>query len=229
MKTLNVKNSIALVLTAASFFMMTSCQAPAERDAKVNPKVAGDLVEVKSINEVISGKSVYVKGSKKDALATLDSGIKQIKMDGSKVEAILAKISNEDKKDAIEAQLNSGAIAILVLRDEVKILKVTPEVDLTLNYDILSSKYLSKMKELHKASDVAQQSSKLRELRDLKYISPRAQEEKFGLVQMASVKVVKFGVLDNVYSDYNEKKAILDIKETPFEMATHIVLGDENE
>jgi hypothetical protein len=226
MKKMNVKNSLKLFLTAATFFMMSSCQAPNEREAKVNPKVAGGLVGINDVCEA-TNKQVCVQGSKKEEVQKLDSELKQSKIDGSQAEIILSKISNPDVKDLIEKQLSSGSITFLILRDEVKVFKITPEIDVNLDYDVLSSKYLAKMKEYHKASDVTQQLSKLRELREIKYISPRSQGEKFGLVELASVKVAKFGVLDNVYTDYKEKKSILDIKETPFEMATHILLAEE--
>ncbi len=47
------------------------------------------------------------------------------------------------------------------------------------------------------------------------------------MVELTSLKVEKFGTLENDTDDYGQRKHFLVVKERPFEMATHIVIGGE--
>jgi hypothetical protein len=225
MKT-TIKN-ITLGLTTLAVLSLVACNQPAERKAVVDKAIAENLVEIKSVSEVIGSKSVYVSGGNKPSVSELDSSIKQVKIEGTKVEALLKKVTGEKTKAALDAQLKDGGVALVVLDDQIKILKVTNDLDLTLDYDVLSSKYLGKLKELSKAADVQQQSALAREVRELMYVAPRKLDEKFGMVEITALKIEQLCVLDNDRTDYNEKKAVLKVQARPLSVATHMVVGGE--
>lgn len=229
MKHINLAKSFVLGLSAATLLMATACSQPAEREAKLDKSIDGKVMEMKEVTEVVgpSPKSVYVSGGNKQAVADLDSSIKQIKIEGSKVEELLKKVTGEKTKAALDAQLKDGGVALVILGDQIKILKVTNDLDLAMDYDVLSSKYLGKLKELSKAADVQQQSALAREVRELMYVAPRKHDEKFGMVEITALKIEQMGVLDNDRTDYNEKKAILKVKARPLSVATHMVVGGE--
>lgn len=226
MKNLNLAKTLVLGLSAATLLMTTACSQPAERVAKIDEKIAGNLVELKQVSEVVGSKSVYVSGGNKQSITNLDSGIKQIKIEG-KIEELLKKVTGDKTKAALEAQLKDGGVALVVLGDQIKILKVTNDLDLALDYDVLSSKYLGKLKELSKAADVQQQSALAREVRDLMFVAPRKLDEKFGMVEITALKIEQLGVLDNDRTDYNEKKSILKVQARPLSAATHMIVGGE--
>lgn len=227
MKHINLTKTLALGFSATALLMMTSCYQPAERAAVVDKAIAEKVVEIKAVSEVVGSKSVYVSGGNKQAVADLDSSIKQIKIEGTKVEALLAKVTGATTKAALDEQLKNGGVALVVLGDQIKILKVTNDLDLALDYDVLSSKYLGKLKELSKAADVQQQSALAREVRDLMHVAPRKLDEKFGMVEITALKIEQLGVLDNDRTDYNEKKAVLKVQARPLSAATHMVVGGE--
>ena len=227
MKHMNLAKSLALGLSAATLLLATACSQPAEREAKLDKSIDGKVLEISEVSEVVSGKSVYVSGGNKESVTALDGSIKQIKIEGSKVEELLKKVTGAKTKAALDAQLKDGGVALVILGDQVKILKVTADLDLSLDYDVLSSKYLGKLKDLSKAADVQQQSALAREVRDLMHVAPRKLDEKFGMVEITALKIEQLGVLDNDRTDYNEKKAILKVQARPLNVATHMVVGGE--
>jgi hypothetical protein len=227
MKHMNLAKTIVLGLSAATLLMATACSQPAERAAKLDKSIDGKVLEMKEVSEVVGSKSVYVSGGNKQSLTDLDSSIKQVKIEGSKVEELLKKVTGAKTKAALDEQLKNGGVALVVLGDQIKILKVTNDLDLALDYDVLSSKYLGKLKDLSKAADVQQQSALAREVRDLMYVAPRKLDEKFGMVEITALKIEQMGVLDNDRTEYNEKKAILKVQARPLSTATHMVVGGE--
>ena len=227
MKNSNIAKKLVLGLSAATLLMATACSQPAEREAKLDKSIDGKVLEIKAVSEVVGSKSVYVSGGNKTAVSELDSSIKQVKIEGSKVEELLKKVTGEKTKAALDAQLKDGGVALVILGDQIKILKVTNDLDLSLDYDVLSSKYLGKLKDLSKAADVQQQSALAREVRELMFVAPRKLDEKFGMVEITALKIEQLGVLDNDRTDYNEKKAILKVQARPLNLATHMVVGGE--
>ena len=227
MKNVILKNSVLISATCALVFA-SSCYKGAERPAVVNPKAASNIFAIKDLAEITndSVKTVYVQNGDKSSVAALDASLKQVKIEGS-IDSILKRISIDANKAALNNQLKDGAIAVVVLKDQIKILKVVPDTDLNLNYDVLSMKYMKTLKQLAKTSDAAQQSSLAQQLSDLKYTSPKKLGEKFGLVELSSITIVKTGVLDNERTDYDEKKSVLNVFDKPLELSTHMVLGTE--
>lgn len=226
-KNLILKVSV-LGLAAGSLLLASACNRPSERPSVVAKSVSEKVMEIKAISEVTAegSKTVYVSGGEKADVTKLDGDLKQVKIEG-KVDALIKKIKSDKTKKALEEQLKNGAIALVVLKGEIKVLKVVPDVELTLNYDVLSLKYMSRMKALAKANDIKVQSDIANELNELKYQSPKSLGEKFGLVELTSLKVEKFGILDNERNDYDEKKSTLNVQDRPFDVSTHILVGDE--
>jgi hypothetical protein len=88
-------------------------------------------------------------------------------------------------------------------------------------------KYLTKLKEHAKSSDARAQAAMEGELAQAKAERPSQIGETYGFIEVASIKVEKFGVLDNERTDYGEKKSLLNVIDTTFELATHLLVGDE--
>jgi len=94
--------------------------------------------------------------------------------------------------------------------------------------------YFKKMKDLSKTSDIQAQNKLQSEINELAYMSPDDvnrkngdEAEKFGLIEVTAIKVAKFGVMEDERTDYGERKSVQNISPKPFEMSTHLVLGDE--
>ena len=217
-----------LIIATAALSFLVACNQPAERPAVINSKVKDSVFEIATLSEVTGKtKNIYVSGGPKDSVAALDSTLKQIKIEGN-IDAILKKVKNDTTRAALDKQLSSGAVAIVILKDQIKILKVVPDVDLNLSYGVVSLKYLSRLKDLSKTSDSATQTSMVNELHELKFSSPSSLGEKFGLVEITSIGILGYGTLENERTDYGEKKSLLNISAKPFELSTHIQIGDEN-
>jgi hypothetical protein len=213
------------LIIATAFIALTACNTPAEREAIVNPS-GGNIMELSALTEITGAKKTVLVNSKKEEIKAMDPSLNQVKAEG-KLSEVLEKVTTEAKKEELEKHMATGAVALLVLPDQIKIYKVVSEVDLNLNYDVLSFQYLSRMKAYNKSSDVAAKAMIAREMQDLKYASPKSLGEKSGLVELTSIAIKRYGTLENVRTDYGEKKSILDISAKPFDMATHIELGDE--
>ena len=78
-----------------------------------------------------------------------------------------------------------------------------------------------------KSSDARVQADLASELDAAKMERPSQIGESYGFMEISSIKIEKVGILDNERTDYNEKKSLLNVIEGPFEMATHILVGDE--
>lgn len=213
-----------IALTGALF---TGCQRPTERPSVVNSKIAANLFEVKDLSELTGEKSktVFYQGSEKDI--SKFAGVNQAKLDGTKAQDIIKKVKSPAAKAALDEHLKTGVVALVVLDDQIKVLKLVPETFSTFENKVTSMAFVTKLKALSKTSDVKVQNDLFKQLNDLQYKSPAELGETFGLVEIAAIKVTNYGVLDNEKTDYNEKKSTLNIDKKPFEFATHIVIGDE--
>jgi|GEM_PF-6618401 len=229
--------TVILALTTAPL-LFTGCNKPAERPSAVNTGVAPNLYAVTDFSEITtadvkSPKTVYYSGEKKTEMLAqngdkkpMDASLKQVKIEG-KVQDLLKLVSKEDTKKMLEDHLKTGVIAVVILNDEIKVLKVVPETISTFDLTLLSLTYLSTFKAYVKTSDKVNQSSLVSQLNTLRYKSPADLGEKFGLAEISSIIVKKHGNLDNERNDYNEKKSILNVIDSPFEVSTHLVLGTE--
>lgn len=224
MKNNLILTSVILGMTSAAL-LFTGCNKPTERPAIIDSAIAANLMELKDLGEITTDKTVYSSTGKAD-ISGYAGSLKQTKLAG-KVEELIKKIKSEGTKSAIDAQLATGVIAIVVLDDQIKILKVTSQTSNTLDSQVTSLTYIGKLKALSKASEATSQASIVSELEMLKYKSPAELNETFGLVEITAIKVAKHGNLDNVRNDYNEKKSILNVIERPFDVSTHIVVGEE--
>lgn len=204
----------------------TGCNKPAERPSVVDSKIAANLMELKDIGEITSDKKLVFSSSGAQDIAAYAGTLKQVKLEG-KVADILKKVSAENSKKSLEDQLKSGAIAITVLDDQIKILKVVPQTSNTFDVQVTSLTYLSKLKAFSKANDATQQQKLASEMDFYSHKSPADLGETFGLVEITSIKIMQHGNLDNDRTDYNEKKSILKVIDRPFDVSTHIVIGEE--
>lgn len=213
------------ILALSCLILLSSCgNQLAERKAVPNPKVAANIIALKDAPEITNEKSknVLVLGGEKDSVKALDASIKQVKIEGV-ADTILKKVTKPETRTALDEHLKTGAVALVILKDQIKVLKVTADTSLNLNYDVFSLRYMSRLKALSKASDPMVITALEAELRELKFDKP----EKFGLVEITAIKIDKVGTLENERTDYNEKKSLLNVADKPFEMATHIVIGNE--
>ncbi len=223
-KNLIITSVILGMATTAVLF--TGCSKPTERPSVVNSKISANLVELKDLGEITSeAKVVYSLGGDKE-ISGYAGSLKQAKLEG-KVADLIKKIKTPGNKKAIDDQLKSGAIAIVVLDDQIKVLKVTSQTANTLDTQVTSLTYLSKVKALCKTSEAAAQATIQSEIATIRYKSPAELNETFGLVEVTSLKIEHHGNLDNEKTDYNEKKSTLNVVDRPFEVSTHIVVGEE--
>jgi hypothetical protein len=217
-----------LIGMSATVTLFTGCSRPTQREAKVNSKIAANLFVIADLPEV-TGKeaAVHVQGGKKDLKLSADAKLSQTKLEGSATEKIFKKVTKDETKAALAEQLKTGAVAIVVLDDQIKIMKVVADTTNSVDTRISSLAYLAKMKQLVKASDKVVQQSLKSELEILQYQTPAELGEKFGLVEITALKIEKHGILDNEKTDYNEAKSILNVVAKPFELSTHIIVGEE--
>jgi hypothetical protein len=239
----------------------------------MNKSVDGKVFAIKDLGDVAGATKTVVVKSAKDAVKKMDDKLAIISTDG-KVGDLLKKIKPGNSKDAIDSQLNVGAIAVLVLKDQIKLYKVvdtrpqppadqtpaqpapppvnnptppadqqptppaTPAEDVVLlsdsgeasataPQDILTFNYLSRLKAQSKMADIKAQPDMQAELDAAKLQRPSDVGENYGFTEITSLCVEKVGILDNERTDYGEKKSTLNVVEGPFEMATHVVVGDE--
>lgn len=217
---------ISVILGLANTaILFTGCNKPTERPSVIDSSIAANLMELKDLGEITSDAKVAYSSSGKADIAAFAGSLKQAKLEG-KVADLIKKVKTEGTKAAIDEQLKAGAIAIVVLDDQIKILKVTNQTANTFDTQVTSLKYLGRLKALSKA-DSASQASIFSELEVLKYKSPAELGETFGLSEITAVKVVQHGNLGNVRTDYGEKKSILKVIDSPFDVSTHIVVGEE--
>lgn len=252
------------ILLASALLVFAACNKPAERTAVVNKDVANKVFAISDLAELTSSKkAVLVSGGPTDAVTKMDASLKQIKLEG-KSDAIIKKITSEAPKADLEKHLKTGAVALVILKDQIKIFKImpdpaappqpqtqqdTPKPDASkpgsaeiatesapaANEEaaagpapkLLTMKYLNKLKEHSKSSDARAQAAMEGELAQAKEESPSQIGETYGFVEVAAVTVEKFGVLDNERTEYGEKKSLLNVIDTTFELATHLLVGDE--
>lgn len=220
--------STVLGITAAAL-LVTGCNKPTQRPSELDKELAGKVMEIKELSEITGdSKAVFYSGSEKD-LSGMNSeavSLKQNKLEG-KVEELTKKIKNPAKAAALAAQLQNGVIAIVVLEREIKILKVVPEINHAPDHLVSSLQLYNAMKDMSKTSDAQAQSELAQKMDVLKFQSPAQLHEKFGLVEISSIKVEKYGVLEDQRTEYGERKSVQGITQKPFQFATHIVVGDE--
>lgn len=228
----------ALIIAASS------CQKAAERDAKMADAINGKVMEVKDIGQITGGptsavdvanaaaapavKRIVYVSKKQDDVQKLDEALDQKKVDATKAKDILAKVSKDETKADLEEHLKTGAVALVIMKDHIKVLKVVPDVDFTGKYKIQSLRYTQRMQAMDAAVDAQSQGVIAQDIKaNIAGKAPRTLGEKFGLVELTSIKIEKMGVLENERTEYGEKKSILNITEKPLSEATHIVLGEE--
>lgn len=225
--------SLALGLTAAAV-VFTGCNKPTQRDSVMDKEIAGKVMELSALKEITSAsaeapKTVLYAGSEKN-LSALNSEavtLSQIKLEGD-IEKITKKVTTPTKAAAIAEQLKEGVIAIVILESEVKILKVTPEVtNNNPDYVVSSLQLFDAMKAMSRTSNPQMQAELVQKMDQVKFQSPAQLGEKFGLVELAAVKVEKYGVLEDKKTEYGERMSIQTLTQVPFELSTHIILGAE--
>jgi hypothetical protein len=265
------------LLLASTLLVFAACNKPAERTAVVNSKIASKVFAISEIPEITSSKkAILVSGGENADVKKMDGSLKQTKIEG-KADAIIKKITSEAPKADLEKHLKSGAVALVILKDQIKVLKIvadatapapTPAPQGTAPdaakpssadaaaeaapqanseaaphanseaapqaieaagpaQELLTMKYLTKLKEHAKSSDARAQAAMEGELAQAKAERPSQIGETYGFIEVASIKVEKFGVLDNERTDYGEKKSLLNVIDTTFELATHLLVGDE--
>lgn len=222
------KHVLFLVLGLSTVAVtMTSCNKPTERPSTMDKAIAGKVMELKELSEITGqSKTVFYSGSEKD-LSQLGASLKQVKLSG-KVEEVTKKIATASKAAALSEQLKDGVIAIVVLERHIKVLKVVKETTNTNMDEVVSSIQLyDAMKSLSKASQPQAQSALSQKIDELRFKSPSDLGETFGLVELASIKVEKYGVLEDLKTEYGERRSVLGLVQKPFEFATHIILGGE--
>ena len=224
-----IKTTLVLGMALTSI-IMTACNKPTERPSVVNKEAAPNLFAIKDLSEITNKSALYSGNKTTEAeIKKMDASLRLMKIEGRNKD-LLNLIKNEDTKKALETHLETGAIAVVVLNNEIKILKIVKETHSNLDgLNLTSLRYLSKLKQLIKTTDKVLQSGLVSEIESIKHIAPADLEEVFGLSQIASIKVAKHGVLDNEKTDYNEKKSIINLLEAPFELSTHILVGGEAE
>lgn len=225
MKKHTIFTSVAIALSIP-LMLFSGCNfKPTERESKMNPEAAAKIVAISDLGEITSeNKAVY--NSAGSNLDIADKTLKQSKAEG-KVKMILDKVTEEGTKAALEAHLKTGVVALVVLNDQIKILKVVPETVSSSSVAVTSLTYMKALKTLVKSSDKAQQQSLISQLESLKLKSPEELDEKMGLVELTAIKVEKAGIIDNERTAYGEKKSFTNVIEAPFEMATHLLIGEE--
>ena len=231
MKQVNAIKTHFLFL-AVSAAALSGCYKAAERTAQLDKAVAPNLMSISDINELSSDtkaskKSLYVT-STQDSVTQLGSDYQQLKLT-DKANMILKRIGKDDTQKTLDSQLKDGAVSFMVMNGKVKILRVVPDIDLTGKYgkDVLSLKYMNRMKELDRATDPAAQNAMQADLKAWRYQSPRKFNEKFGLVELADINA-KTGIIENKPTDYGEKMSVLVFTEKPLSQSTHILLNCED-
>lgn len=228
----NIMLTSAILSLATTSLLFTGCNKPTERPSVVNSTISASLYAMKDLNEITaandkSPKTVYFSGEEKPEVSKLDGSLKQVKID-DKVQNLFNLVSGQATKKMLVEHLKTGVIAIVVLDDQVKILKVVPETSSSFELTLTSLSYLSKLKALVKTSDAKAQASLVSQLEDIKDKSPAQLGEKFGLAEISAIIVKSHGHLDNERTPgYKEKKSILNVIESPFELSTHIIVGTE--
>lgn len=217
-------SSIALVMSLSALIFSGCNFKPTERESKLNPAAAGKIVAINELGEITSDSKVVFNSGTNQTIA--DTTLKQTKIEG-KVKMVLDKVTEEGTKAALDAHLKTGVVALVVLNDQIKVLKVVPETVSSSSVVVTSLSYMSALKTLVKSSDTAQQQSLINQLESLKLKSPEELGEKMGLVELTAIKVEKAGVLDNERTAYGEKKSFTNVIDSSFDMATHILLGEE--
>jgi hypothetical protein len=294
-----------ILFCSALLLALSGCNKPKERAAIMNKDVDGKVFAVSELGELTgSAKTVIIKSASKDSIKAMDDKLKIATTDG-KIGDLLKKVKAENTKGALDDQLAKGAIALVVLKDQVKIFKVVsvvaptdpakqdpppdqtpaippkqdPPPDLPPKQDppadpanpaqppanppadpaqpvtpptpppaialpaeesldsnlesaaapqqLLTFNYLSRLKAQSKMSDATAQQAAQNDLDAAKLQTPEQAGEKYGFEEITSLCVDKVGILDNERTDYGEKKSTLNVIEGPFDMATHILVGDE--
>lgn len=227
----NIMLTSVILGLASTAILFTGCNKPTERPSTVNNAIAASLYTIKDINEITGAsskdpKKVYYSGEEKPEVSKLDSTLKQIKID-DKIQSLLNLVASESTNKMLNDHLKTGVIAIVVLDDQVKILKLVPETSGSYDLTLTSFAYLSNIKALIKTSDAGAQARLITVLDSIRDKSPAQLGEKFGLVEISAIVVKSFGNLDNERTDYKEKKSILNVTPAPFEVSTHIIVGTE--
>lgn len=227
---------------AVSAIALSSCQKAAERKAELDADTASSIMAMADITEVTSEvkdpknapKALYVTAKSED-IDKKEYGLKQVAIvSGDKADSIMKKVTRDDTKKIVDEQLKSGAVGFVIVNGDdgkpvVKIVRVVPDTELSNKYngDILSLKYMRATKELSKETDSAKQSSLSVNLKAWKYKAPKDWGEKFGLVEITQIKITKMGIIENLRTEYGEKKSILGLTEKPMGQATHFLIGEE--
>jgi len=114
-----------LLFSAALILALSGCNKPKERTATMNKDVVdkvfaiGDLPEITAANK----KAVIIKTASKKDIMAMDDKFVVATTDG-KIGDLLKKVKSDASKAALDDQLSTGAIALVVLNDQIKIYKV---------------------------------------------------------------------------------------------------------
>ena len=109
------------LLFASALMIFSSCNKPAERPAVLNKDVASNIYAISELADVTGAdKKIMIKANN---IAGLDAKFKQVKIEG-KLDAVLKKVTGDLSKPALEAQLASGSVAMVILKDKIMLYKV---------------------------------------------------------------------------------------------------------
>jgi hypothetical protein len=113
-----------ILFCSALLLALSGCNKPKERAAIMNKDVDGKVFAIAEVGELTgSAKTVIIKSASKDSIKAMDKDLKIATTDG-KIGDLLKKVKAENTKGALDDQLAKGAIALVVLKDQIKILKV---------------------------------------------------------------------------------------------------------
>ena len=238
---LSQKLILATVLTAVPLVLF-SCGTPNDRDALLNPKVAGKMITLGNVSDITkqtsTSSALYFKpGSSKTASAATSSTVVTVGVSANSgtttaanvpgkeispdVQKIIGLVASADRKAFLDKHLDSGGmIALVVHADNIRIYGVSDRSTI--------SKIASGPSDLTLTDLKNARTSKIAKSVSTSVTRKDEPTEATRFIEIAAIEIEKSGVLESEKSDYNETKPLLNIvTNLPIEVSTHALLKAE--
>lgn len=194
---------IFLMLTVIVVINFSGCGEAQQRPAQINKKISAEVIDMTELSDITSAEG-------QDSAQNI-----------SFKNQLIGKIEDADQREKAQLLLAQNRLVYMFMEGKVVVLELLPAAA---NKNAKATEVeLAKDKSLHTfASLMALKKGQEPEIQDIK-ISTWSQNQFSILAEIA----VQTGILENEKTDYNEKKSILNLTETPLEQAQVLILKSE--
>ncbi len=213
--------SFGLIGFLAIQLSLVGCDSPKQRAEVVDQEVQPNLIVLKDAHDMTSttSKAYFYKTTENKEIKDIDKSTVQLKNDEI-IEKMLAKVTDKTHLEELTNQLTTGLISYVIYGDKVTIYKVLTAEQASADKNADKKQSINDLRALKK--DILEKNNMTTET-----LGNEVADNNVKFIEITSIQITT-GILGNKKTKYyDEKMSTLTVDERPFNLSTHILLGDE--